>query len=284
VPSSFTTATAPGGAELHAALDAVHEAGDVLRRHFRSGVTTEWKGRRDVVTVADREAEAVVRRRLRAVFPDDAVVGEEGEELHEDAVRGRRRWYVDPLDGTTNFVKGQPRWSVAVGFCDERDRLVAAAVHVPLAGETVSATLGGGAHCAGRVLRVPDPALHEALAFLGPLTALPPLLEAVAQRVLSVRVSGSTVCDLVDVACGRGDLYLGAQQGRWDLAAGTLIAAEAGAVVTDLHGDAVAGPTDQAFVAAPTLHAALSGHVRTAALRQKAGRPERGGCDAAAEA
>lgn len=253
--------------EVAVAIEAVREAGGLLREHFARGVTTEWKGRGNVVTVADREAEALVRRHVAAAFADDLVVGEEGEHLEEAAVRGRRRWYVDPLDGTTNFVKGQLRWAVAVAFCDASDRMAAAAVCVPMTGEVLAAERGAGArrvndNTPATALAVEDVDAAEALALLGPVEGLTDAIPFISRSTLSVRVTGSTVSDLGDVAAGRAELFLGANQGRWDLAAGVLLATEAGAVATDLRGNAVTGPAGLAFVATPALHAALLPHLR----------------------
>jgi len=262
--------------ELDVALAAVTDAGALLRRHFTAGVTAEWKGagegeaggrgsRRDPVTVADREAEALVRAHLADAYgPGELVVGEEGEPLAEAAVAGRRRWYVDPLDGTTNFLKGQPRWAVAVAFCDADDRMAAAAVQVPMAGETFSAARGAGATRDGAPIRAAEVGVDEALALFGPLTGITQAVGVIAPRVLSVRVTGSTVADLADVACARADLFLGTGQGRWDLAAGVLLASEAGAVATDLAGGPLLGPATEGLVAAPRVHAALLPPLRAA--------------------
>jgi myo-inositol-1(or 4)-monophosphatase len=248
--------------EVDVALAAAAEAGALLSEHFARGVTTEWKGRGDVVTVADRESEAVVRRHVAGACPDDLVVGEEGEVLAESAVRGRRRWYVDPLDGTTNFVKGQPRWAVAVAFCDADDRMAAAVVFLPMTGEVLAAERGAGArrvsgNGAAGALVVDDVEVHEALALLGPVGGLTDAIGPIGSETLSVRVTGSTVTDLADVAAGRAELFLGVDQGRWDLAAGVLVASEAGAVATDMRGTPITGPVDLAFVATPAVHAAL---------------------------
>jgi len=252
--------------ELEVARSAALAAGALLRGHFAAGVRHEWKGRGDLVTVADRESEGLVREHLAAAFPDDLVVGEEGPPLAEEAVAGRRRWYVDPLDGTTNFVKGQPRWAVSVAFCDANDVMAAAAVHMPLTGETLTAAHGQGATRDGEPLHAPDVEPHEALALLGPLDGLAAeAVPLIARAVLSLRVTGSTVCDLADLAAGRGDLYLGVNQGRWDLAAGALIAAEAGISVTGLRGEPLTGPGDAVFAAGRRVHAALLPGLRAAA-------------------
>lgn len=227
----------------------------------------EWKGRGDLVTVADRESEALVCEHLTAAFPDDLVVGEEGPVVGEDAVSGRRRWYVDPLDGTTNFVKGQPRWAVSVAFCGADDEMAAATVHVPMTGETLTAVRGQGAQRDGQEVHAPDVEPHEALALLGPLDGLTAAVPLIGRAVLSLRVTGSTVCDLADLATGRADVYIGVQQGRWDLAAGALIAAEAGITVTGLRGEPLTGPADAVFAAAPRVHAALLPDLRAAVER-----------------
>jgi len=237
-------------AELTVARAAALEVGALLRAHFAAGVATEWKGRGDTVTVADREAEAIVRRHLAAAFGDDVVVGEEGAFVPEADVRGRRRWYVDPLDGTTNFIKGQPRWATSIGFVGADDRTAAAVVHLPLTGATFAAGLGRGATLDGAPLLAPtDVPAAEGLALLGPLDGVAEAVPAVGGATLSVRVTGSTVTDLADVACGRADLYLGTRQGRWDLAAGLLLVTEAGGVATDLDGAPLDGPREEPVVA-----------------------------------
>lgn len=242
-----------GWPELDVALAAAHDAGRLLLGHFGRGVTREYKAAKDPVTVADREAERVVRAHIADAF-GDLVVGEEGAPLAETDVRGRRRWYVDPLDGTINFSKGQPRWAVAIGFCDADDRMAAGVIHVPAAGETFAAVLGAGATRDGSPVTVTDVEASEALALIDQRTAADP---AIVRAVLSIRITGSTACDLADLACGRADAYLGVRQGRWDLAAGLLLAAEAGATVSDPQGRPIAGPADAAFAAAPRVHTAL---------------------------
>jgi myo-inositol-1(or 4)-monophosphatase len=252
----------PGAAELAVAVAAVEAAGELLTEHFEAGVRAEWKGDRDPVTEADREAEQLIRSHLADAFPDDLVVGEEGAELSEGDVAGRRRWYVDPLDGTTNFLKRRRRWASSVGFCDEEGRMRAGAVRLPVFGETYAALAGGGATCGGRALRVTDTSeVAEALVLIGALgldsTAERRQITALGRRALSLRITGSTVSDLVDLAAGRADAFWATLAGRWDLAAGGLIAAEAGVRVTDTRGREVTGTAPAVLAAAPGVHAAL---------------------------
>lgn len=250
------------GDEIAVAVEATQAAGILLLGHFRAGVDAEWKGDRDPVTVADHVAERLIRDHLTAAFPDDVVVGEEGEHLDEWEVNGQRRWYVDPLDGTSNFLKGSRRWAVSVAFCDEADRMVAGVVHLPCWDETYTAEAGAGAWLDGTRLAVTGTdRLGEALVAGGQIGWDVDLdrdrFLALVGRVLGVRVTGSTVSDLADVAAGRSDAFWASSSGRWDLAAGALLAAEAGATVTDLAGVPITGPADQILVAGPGLHDAL---------------------------
>jgi myo-inositol-1(or 4)-monophosphatase len=259
----------PGEAELAVAVAAVEEAGALLCRHFEEGVAADWKGDRDPVTAADREAEALIRGRIAETFPQDLIVGEEGAELSETDVAGRRRWYVDPLDGTVNFLKRRRRWACSVGFSDEDGRMLAGAVRLPLYDETYAARAGHGATCGGRPLRAtPTDRLEEALVLVGALggdrDADRRAVSALAGRVLSLRITGSTVSDLVDIAAGRGDAFWATVAGRWDLAAGVLIATEAGVRVTDTAGTPVVGTAPTVLAAAPGVHAALLDLVRRA--------------------
>lgn len=233
----------------------------MLRHRFAGDVAVEWKGDRDPVTAADRASEALIRRRLAEAFPGDAVIGEEGEDVAERAVAGRRRWYVDPLDGTTNFLKGQRRWAVALARCDADERVAVAAVHLPCDDETFTAVRGAGARRDGEPVRAAATSeLSEALVAVGAMKRGDvdrAAVAALAERVMSVRVTGSSVCDLADVACGRADGFVTTGSGRWDLAAGGLLAAEAGATVTTAEGCPADGPVGSLVAAAPALHGEL---------------------------
>lgn len=229
----------------------------MLLGHFRTGVTPEYKGRKDIVTVADRSSELLVRRLIAEQFPDDLVVGEEGDQQPEHVVAGRRRWYVDPLDGTTNYVKGQPRWAVSIAFCDVDDAFGACAIRRPFQHEEYVAVRGAGAWRDGhRLHRDDDPEVVDALVLLGPMAERRAAIGEIARQSLSIRVTGSTVSDLTDVAGGRADLHVGCRQGRWDLGAGTLLAREAGLAVTDMAGVTLTGPSDNVVAGPPMVHAA----------------------------
>lgn len=257
IPSSSPDRDRRYAAELDVAREAARAAGKLLLEHFRAGVTAEYKGRGDLVTVADHESERLVRAIIAESFPDDLVVGEEGEHLDELLAGARRRWYVDPLDGTTNFVKGQPRWAVSIAFCDADDVLGACAIYRPCVDEEFVAAREGGAFMDElRLERDDDPPFLDALILLGPMAGMQPAIAEIARSSLSIRVTGSTVSDLADLAIGRADVYLGRGQGRWDVAAGTLLCREAGVRVTDMTGGELTGPSDNVVVGTAAAHAA----------------------------
>jgi myo-inositol-1(or 4)-monophosphatase len=253
--------------ELEVARDAAHAAGQLLAGLFLQGVQIEHKGDRDLVSVADREAEALIRDRIAAAFPDDLVVGEEGEDVTRAAAAGRRRWYVDPLDGTTNFLKGRRWWGVAIGFCDADDAMRAAVVHLPCWDETFAAARGGGATCNGapircsRVTRLRDALVTSGFSGTDGGNNVD-RWGRVLREALAVRANGAIAPDLCAVARGTSDGLWTLRAGPWDVAAGMLIAAEAGAAVTDLEGTPVAGPVQALIVAAPGIADALRDLIR----------------------
>jgi myo-inositol-1(or 4)-monophosphatase len=192
------------------------------------------------VSDADRDAEAAIAELLRVERPHDALVAEEGS-----AERGSsgRRWIVDPLDGTTNYLYGYPQWSVSIALEDDGGGL-AAVVHDPVAGETFRAERGRGCELNGRPVRVRD---HHRLdtALLATGFAYDPAVRAgqaetlrhLLPSVRDIRRAGSAALDLAWVAAGRLDGYWERGLKPWDWAAGRLLAAEAGAEVADLDGD-----------------------------------------------
>ena len=142
---------APFAAELAAALDAAAAAAELIRARAGADEVRE-KGRADLVTAVDEAAERLIAERIRARFPADRIVGEELSSAH---VHAGRRWYVDPVDGTTNFVHGHPVACVSIGFADE-EGLAAAVIHAPLLGEVYHAVRGGGAWLTGAPMRVTE--------------------------------------------------------------------------------------------------------------------------------
>src|SRR5215203_3811969 len=130
--------------ELQAARRAVLAAGESLLS-WEDLPEEEWKGRIDPVSAADRQAEQAAISVLRDAFPDDLVVGEESTQLADEReVSGKRRLYLDPLDGTTNYLRGHPHWCVSLALVDSSDKAVCAAVLAPSTGDLFLAVRGGG--------------------------------------------------------------------------------------------------------------------------------------------
>ncbi len=214
----------------------------------------------DVVTAVDKACEELIVGRLLAARPDDGVLGEEGSS--RDGTSGVR-WIVDPIDGTVNFLYGFPAYAVSIAA--EVDGQVQAGVVVNVAtGEIFSATAGGGARLSSRLRPEPEvlagsrPAsLEQTLVATGfgyrveQRRAQGAVVAELVTRVRDIRRAGSAALDLCSAAAGRVDAYYELHLNPWDHAAGALIAAEAGLVVTGLPGCPFAEP--MAIVAAPSI-------------------------------
>lgn len=241
-----------GGPELiwvPKAAAIAREAGARLRAFFAQGVETEYKGDVDLVTVADRTSEKLIRERLAEAFPGHGVYGEEGT---RDRLESEFRWYVDPLDGTTNFAHGFPHFCVSMGLeqrapglAEGQDGTLAAAViYDPLLDELFAAERGKGATLNGRKMRVsPTPELAEGLV----ATGFPSrkrhdspnvhFYQEFTLRSHGVRRAGSAALDLAYVAAGRMEGFWEFNLNPWDTAAGILLVEEAGGRVTDFAGN-----------------------------------------------
>jgi myo-inositol-1(or 4)-monophosphatase len=238
----------PDASQLLAlAEDVAAEAAALLRdglERVREHVGTKSTAT-DMVTEMDRASEVLIVDRLLRARPDDGVLGEEGTD--RPGTSGVR-WVVDPLDGTTNYLYALPGFAVSIAA--EVDGVaLAGVVHDVVRGEVFAATRGGGATRDGAPIRASEEArLAHALVATGfaydsdRRRAQAAALVQVLPRIRDVRRFGAAAVDLCSVACGRVDAYYERGLAHWDLAAGGLIAAEAGAVVTDFHGGpAVAG-------------------------------------------
>lgn len=243
---------------LAVCVEAVRAGGRVL---------TEWVGRfqaatkgpRDLVTEADLAAQAEIRRILLDAFPDHGFVGEETGPYESSGHHGLR-WIVDPLDGTSNYVHGFPAYCVSIGLARD-DELLVGAIFDPVRDELFTARRGGGAACNGHPIRVatttdPGDAL-VAVSFPAHVTrdsaAVADFL-AVVPHVHSMRRTGSTAINLAYVACGRLDAFWVRRIACWDVAAGLLIAREAGATIGSFGGP----PGAVISMAAPSFIAACS--------------------------
>lgn len=224
---------------LETAAEIARDAGVLLARYFERRVAVERKGEYDLVTEADRASEALVVERLRAHFPSHAIVAEEGGGVESPS---EYRWYVDPLDGTTNFAHGYPVFNVTIGL-ERNGEPVAGVVYDPVRDEMFTAERGGGAYLNHRRIRVSATRrLGESLVSTG----FPNRKRAgnfnihfyhqLAMATHGVRRSGSAAIDLAYVACGRLDGFWEFGLSPWDMAAGRLIVSEAGGRYTDMEG------------------------------------------------
>jgi myo-inositol-1(or 4)-monophosphatase len=227
------------------ATSVAREAADLLMSGYGEAAVVQTKSSpTDIVTEMDRAAEQLIRDRLLAARPADAILGEEGGETGTGPVR----WIVDPLDGTVNYLYGLPDWAVSIA-AEVAGVVVAAVVCVPLRRHLYTATLGRGAWLESawrtepqRLACNPGVPLARALVATGfgypaPQRAAQGLVAAaVLPRVRDLRRTGSAATDLCSVAAGLVDAYYEQGVHEWDIAAGGLIAREAGAVMGGLDG------------------------------------------------
>jgi len=215
------------------------EAGTLLLGYFHQRVKIEYKGDVDLVTVADRASEKLIVERVRATWPGYDIVGEEGT---RDESGADYRWYIDPLDGTTNFAHGYPVFCVSMGL-EYRGEMVAGVLYDPTRDELFAAEKGKGAYLNGKSIHVSATKwLRESLV----ATGFPshkrhknPNIHFYHEITLhshGVRRAGSAALDLANVACGRYDGFWEFNLNPWDTSAGTLLVMEAGGRVTRYYG------------------------------------------------
>ena len=227
------------GSYSEVAASIALEAGSLLRYYFERRVTFEMKGEYDLVTEADKASEKLVVDLLKRHFPNHGIVAEEGggHEALSDF-----RWYVDPLDGTTNFAHSYPVWNVTLAL-EQAGELIAGVVFNPNRDELFTAERGAGAFLNGNRIRVSKAArVADSLlctGFPNHNRAVNPNIHYFHELAMSahgVRRSGSAAVDLADVACGRLDGFWEIGLSPWDMAAGILLIEEAGGVCTDMRG------------------------------------------------
>ena len=248
VPGGSTDSAQSNFIWVPKAAEIAREGGARLRDFFAQGVETEYKGDVDLVTIADRTVEKLIRGRLSEVFPEHGIYGEEGT---RERLEAEYRWYVDPLDGTTNFAHGFPQFCVSMGLeqrpagikPDQDGTLVAAVIYDPLRDELFTAERGKGARLNGRAIhasRIGE--IAEALLATGfpsrKRHASPNIhfYQEFTLRSHGVRRAGSAALDLAYVASGRLDAFWEFNLNPWDTAAGILLIEEAGGRVTDFAG------------------------------------------------
>ena len=226
-------------ARLEAAAVLMREAGALARDYFqrRDELAVEFKGTQDVVSAADREVEKLVRARLAALFPSDGVIGE------EEGVQGDTAsvWIVDPIDGTQNFLRGLPYWTVVLAYV--RDGVCELGLtYDPLHDELFTARRGRGARRDGEAIRCREPASPEeacvalSFGFKDDWRVYVDMQGQFLARGVDMRRLGSTALILCHIADGRLDVLYAPGNQSWDCLAGLLLVQEAGGVACDFLG------------------------------------------------
>ena len=226
---------------LDAAIELADLGGREVMRYFRGDAGVRSKTAGNLVSKADLAAESAIIERIRAWFPEDAIMSEESL---AETVQAERLWIVDPLDGTNNFAHGLPVFSVSVGYY-ERGEPTHGAVLNPVLGELYTATRDGGATCNGRPIRVSaENSLDQCLVATGfyydrgeSMRQTLAHIEWLFDRgIHGIRRCGSAALDLCHVASGVYGAFFEHHLSPWDFAAGRLIVEEAGGRVTDYDG------------------------------------------------
>lgn len=234
---------------LDFAVEAAWLAGKATLRHFQTGIAAEWKPDHSPVTIADREAEQILRARIERSFPDDGIIGEEMGSVRPQALR---RWILDPIDGTRSFLRGVPLYGVLIGV-EEGEvtgggaEVIAGVIHFPALGETVAAARGRGCWWNGRPCRVSEVSRIEEAAVLltdsarppddpGESGARPAGWSALARQAGLTRTWGDCYGHAL-VATGRAEAMIDPLMSIWDCAALLPVIEEAGGIFTDLAGN-----------------------------------------------
>jgi myo-inositol-1(or 4)-monophosphatase len=228
---------------VETAAAIAREAGSRINEFARRRIGFELKGAYDLVTEADRTSEKLIVERLRGHFPTHSIVAEEGG---GNEGTSEFRWYVDPLDGTTNFAHGFPVYNVTLGL-ERAGELIAGVIYDPTRDEIFQAELGGGAFLNRERIHVSQAGrVEDSLSATGfPSRKRHQNVNVhyyyqLAMLSHGVRRAGAAAIDLAYVACGRLDFFWEFALNPWDVAAGVLLVREAGGLCTDMQG----GPID----------------------------------------
>ena len=245
---------------LNIAIRAARNAGKIIARSFEEidMVETSQKGSNDFVTNVDHDAENAIIATIRKSYPDHSIVGEEfGENKGENS---DYQWIVDPLDGTTNFIKGIPHFSVSIAL-KVKGKLDQAVIYDPMRSELFTASRGGGAQLNGYRIRCskakeiestvlatgfPHKNKHQLDTYLA-------MFKDFFVETSDIRRAGSAALDLAYVAAGRVDGYWEMGLKPWDTAAGQLLVQEAGGIITDFAGGNDVDKTGNIVAAGPKI-------------------------------
>lgn len=223
-------------------IEIVKEAGEIMlcAEHIQDGVEVK-EGHANFVTAYDKKVQKFLKERLLKAVPEAVFVGEE-EEVHASIERGYA-FIVDPIDGTTNFMKGLRMSAVSVALLKDGEPILGI-VYNPYSNEVFSAEKGKGAWCNEKPIHVSGLPLKDGIVIVGTAPYHPELADRTFSmmreyfnRCLDIRRSGSSALDLCNIACGRAELFWELILSPWDYAAGALIVKEAGGRVTTADGE-----------------------------------------------
>ncbi len=216
--------------EVEAAVRIARRAGEIALQYYDGTAEVEEKPDRSPVTTADRECEKLISRLISEEFPQDGILGEEGASVRS---RSGRRWLIDPIDGTRDFVRRLPFWSVQIALQDE-GRVVAGIIYLPCSKEMFHASQGAGCFCNDTRLQASKvSALDKAILTISGFKDAweswkPEHIRFLTQNCWTVRAYGGCF-DVTLVARGKVDLWLSGNGMEWDYAPGVIIAQECGA-------------------------------------------------------
>ncbi len=255
-------------------VKAARSAGNVLLRHMHKldALNVVEKDRMDFASEVDELAEKEIIKEFRRATPDYAILGEEGGLLSPKSGTARSTWVIDPLDGTSNYLRGIPHFCVSIALV-ENGEPVHGVIFDPLRNELFTASRGSGATLNDKRIRVAD---RKDLDGAMVLTGFPPrerkrasaqltTLDTLFTEIQDIRISGSAALDLAYVACGRADAYFEAGIKPWDIAAGALMVREAGGKVSDFR-DRSTAPMDSRGINPRPL---IAGNLKVAGLLQQ---------------
>jgi len=255
-------------------VKAARAAGNVLLRHMHrlEALNVVEKARLDFASEVDSLAEKEIIRELRRATPDYAILGEEGGEMKGRGGNSRYTWVIDPLDGTSNYLRGIPHFCVSIALV-ENGEPIHGVVFDPLRNELFTASRGSGATLNDKRIRVSD---RKDLDGAMILTGFPPrerkrtsaqlkALDVLMGEIEEIRRTGSAALDLAWIACGRADAYFEAGLKPWDIAAGALMVRESGGVVSDYRGNG----TPRMDAGGPDTRPVMAANVKIAPLLQQ---------------
>ena len=255
-------------------VKAARAGGNELLRHMTrlDAINVVEKDRLDYASEVDEKAEAAIVKELRRAYPDYAILGEEGGEQKGARAGARSTFVIDPLDGTSNYLRGIPHWCVSIALV-ENGEPQHGVVFDPLRNELFTASKGSGAVLNDHRIRVSE---RKDLSGAIVATGFPPRERARVEPHLAcvrdllreaedIRRAGSAALDLAYVACGRFDAYFEAGVKAWDIAAGMLLVREAGGRVTDFRG----GPTGPVDGRGPETRPLLAANLKVGDAMQK---------------